>query len=968
MSFLLLLIRAFNCHLRWLVFILTTAENKSGIVFTDYKYATPSITMPVITRSKSRMLHRCGVASSQVCLACSSGTAADLPSQHSTSTNYTSSDSIYYHATSRPTELPISSFSSLDLPLPSSDNSILESAGRNLKFETLKSVESTSTVLISKSSSQTITSNHNSSIFELVNMEADCQDLDVSQDNDVRTSAPVPSEMKGLLESLSMSLVTHISSQTTILKDQIIQNDERLQESQVRFKQEVQSELDEFRKLMDQQQRWFESRLHQISSSGQTTTTTAPTDAPILPVPTISVPSVTSSSSIPSTSTDTALHSQMMMLLSDSFSKLSSALTEQKQDSKAEWHKFTGDPKKFRAWYLGIMAHLSLPPWTELYDSSTNDVVVTTSNSALNGKLYSKILLALDGSAYQNFVSRKHLRANGIRLLRELVQTYKPRNVPEIIAAKTVEFWGNTKRSPNETIDAYYDRFHELLDDLADADEPIALKSAIRQFVFTLGPEFETIQHNFRLNNLPQAWQTQDWPTLLSLCRDFYNSVKPHMSSTRRQPTPNGITQTDREAHQKKVREWFSNPSKYCREINACQQQHPGKCIFHLSKTHTTERCFVKAECDKMLASKTSGNTVDRTVSPPGTLRHITEENDDSEELDDIVVDSLDTITNDTNEEDLFYFARMSHHYLRIANASDSNFAVSRHPMNYPVIADSGANYHMFKEREFFIDLQPAQGNVILGDGKTNIKIQGIGTVKCFISGNLVTIPNVRYIPSLGESIYSLFVHIKSPGHGLESTTDRGLFIKFPTFSSKAIIGASDIYLDIKPLTCSSSTSVDKITSIVHPQDVSSSTKVDKLLPELRHYYNEVKTRRQLKLDVPAGFRQLTEVQRLSTPTIPSNASDIIPSTTTNIPSSSIQTLSSFGFNTQHSTSGLINSDEATVVTSNIRGDQSSNQVASIHVPIIRSVDKPSSSLPATISMGEDFIKSCVGFRRVDTL
>jgi len=143
---------------------------------------------------------------------------------------------------------------------------------------------------------------------------------------------------------------------------------------------------------------------------------------------------------------------------------------------------------------------------------------------------------------------------------------------------------------------------------------------------------------------------------------------------------------------------------------------------------------------------------------------------------------------------------------------------------------------------------------------------------------------------------------------------------------------------------------------------------VDKLLPELRHYYNEVKTRRQLKLDVPAGFRQLTEVQRLSTPTIPSNASDIIPSTTTNIPSSSIQTLSSFGFNTQHSTSGLINSDEATVVTSNIRGDQSSNQVAYIHVPIIRSVDKPSSSLPATISMGEDFIKSCVGFRRVDTL
>lgn len=95
---------------------------------------------------------------------------------------------------------------------------------------------------------------------------------------------------------------------------------------------------------------------------------------------------------------------------------------------------------------MGIIAHLSLPPWSDLYDVSTNDVVTTTTNSTLNGKLYSKILPSLDGTAYQNFVSRKHLRANGILLLRELVQTYKPKNVPEIIAAKTVEFWGNTKR------------------------------------------------------------------------------------------------------------------------------------------------------------------------------------------------------------------------------------------------------------------------------------------------------------------------------------------------------------------------------------------------------------------------------------------------------------------------------------------------------------------------------------------
>jgi hypothetical protein len=43
--------------------------------------------------------------------------------------------------------------------------------------------------------------------------------------------------------------------------------------------------------------------------------------------------------------------------------------------------------------------------------------------------------------------------------------------------------------------------------------------------------------------------------------------------------------------------------------------------------------------------------------------------------------------------------------------------------MAYPIIADSGANYHMFKEIEFFDSLTPTTGNVILGDGKTSLSI-----------------------------------------------------------------------------------------------------------------------------------------------------------------------------------------------------------------------------------------------------
>jgi hypothetical protein len=45
-----------------------------------------------------------------------------------------------------------------------------------------------------------------------------------------------------------------------------------------------------------------------------------------------------------------------------------------------------------------------------------------------------------------------------------------------------------------------------------------------------------------------------------------------------------------------------------------------------------------------------------------------------------------------------------------------------------------------------------------------------------------------------------------------------------------------------------------------------------------------------------------------------------------------------------------------------------SSTFESIHTPLIRSVEKPSSSLPTTISMSEDHLCASVGFHRVDTL
>jgi hypothetical protein len=106
----------------------------------------------------------------------------------------------------------------------------------------------------------------------------------------------------------------------------------------------------------------------------------------------------------------------------------------------------------------------------------------------------------------------------------------------------------------------------------------------------------------------------------------------------------------------------------------------------------------------------------------------------------------------------------------------------------------------MFRDQAFFETLSPFKGKVILGDGQTTLNIQGIGTVKLKIGEHVLSIDNVWYIPDLAESIYSLFLHIRSPNHGLRSSFEDGLHIDFPTFSTKAILGADDVYLDAVPV------------------------------------------------------------------------------------------------------------------------------------------------------------------------
>ncbi len=140
--------------------------------------------------------------------------------------------------------------------------------------------------------------------------------------------------------------------------------------------------------------------------------------------------------------------------------------------------------------------------------------------------------------------------------------------------------------------------------------------------------------------------------------------------------------------------------------------------------------------------------------------------------------------------------------------------------MKIPIIIDNGATFHMIKDQEFFTTLSQVSGKVILGDGKTSLSIQGVGTVKCIKGSHELILENVRYVPSLSESIYSLFLHIQHPGNEIHSLFEQCLFLTLPEFESQAIIGRDDLYLDAHPLfyqpSSTSSCSSVSINTVCH--------------------------------------------------------------------------------------------------------------------------------------------------------
>lgn len=242
------------------------------------------------------------------------------------------------------------------------------------------------------------------------NMESDCKEEVVSTDPSSSSSSPNDEIIKYLQAISSQMVVGHQDLQNQLLSTnmQLTGELQKVQEEHKKFKQEIHAEM--------------------ISSSSLPYI-----PGPSMPTVTTTIPSsVTQSTSMggkSSGSNSTEFQTQMLSVLNDTFAKLSSVISDtstilqdtktaisdsKSSDVKTEWAKFAGEPKKFRQWYLSVMAQLSIAPWNTLYDSDTNSVVTTTSNTILNGKLYAKVIGALEGSALQHMLARKHLK-NAIR-------------------------------------------------------------------------------------------------------------------------------------------------------------------------------------------------------------------------------------------------------------------------------------------------------------------------------------------------------------------------------------------------------------------------------------------------------------------------------------------------------------------------------------------------------------------------
>ncbi len=130
---------------------------------------------------------------------------------------------------------------------------------------------------------------------------------------------------------------------------------------------------------------------------------------------------------------------------------------------------------------------------------------------------------------------------------------------------------------------------------------------------------------------------------------------------------------------------------------------------------------------------------------------------------------------------------------------------------------------------------------------------------------------------------------------------------------------------------------------------------LDQLLFKLRHYYSTIQTKRRLNFDVPAGIRKTSQHQH------------------TLAYSRQLTKMPSAGDENELPTVLDSSSIEQTLPTLDVRSDdhllENTNlSSCTVRPLIIRSIDKPSSFLPRTVTVSEDYLRASVSFRKVDCM
>ena len=185
---------------------------------------------------------------------------------------------------------------------------------------------------------------HSSSVSDFSIMEDDDADfLSQNEALQAKTTQDI-ADMNSLFAAITSHLTNATQKLSTDFQQVIATNDD--------FKKEIRQELDEMRKILADQKRILKIDQHQDTppnanvSQHNLPVATSPSSSVTVP----SMHQTTSTSSVPSRSpSDSDMQAQMMLMLTESFTKLSSALQD-KSESKSDWPKFAGDKKKFRSW------------------------------------------------------------------------------------------------------------------------------------------------------------------------------------------------------------------------------------------------------------------------------------------------------------------------------------------------------------------------------------------------------------------------------------------------------------------------------------------------------------------------------------------------------------------------------------------------------------------------------------------